>query len=375
MKWDRATTSLRSTRGIGGDRRAAIVALAVAGTLWGLTVPLSKLGLEWLGAGWLAVARFAIAAPLLALFARRTLRAALTPAVVAAGAVGYGVVIVLQNSGIERTSVSHAALIVGAVPVLVAALAAVLGRGSGARLMWVGSLLALAGVGLVAGGGGAGTSVEGDLLVLLSVTMSAAFIVAQPTLLAGRDPVAVTAVQLGAGGLAALPLAILLEGAPPAPVGGQALVAVLALALTGTLLAFSLFAWAQARVPAELAGAFVNLEPLVGALTGAVAFHDVVGPAQLLGGAVILAGIALGALPRRPKGAPSSARGAPSERRRAPARPQTARGSRPRGRTRERRREREPSAPARSPHERPASSSRGRSSPRTPALPCPTHRP
>jgi O-acetylserine/cysteine efflux transporter len=207
-------------------------------------------------------------------------------------------VIVLQNAGIERTSVSHAALIVGAVPVLVAAIAAVLGRGSGGRLMWAGSLLALAGVGLVAGGGGAGTSVSGDLLVLLSVTMSAAFIVGQPGLLAGRNPVAVTAVQLGTGGLAALPLAIALEGPPPAPANVDAVVAVLALALTGTMLAFALFAWGQARVPADLAGAFVNLEPLVGALTGALAFHDVVGPAQLLGGGVILAGIALGALPR-----------------------------------------------------------------------------
>jgi O-acetylserine/cysteine efflux transporter len=281
-----------------GDRRAAIVALALAGTLWGLTVPLSKLGLGWLGAGWLAVARFAIAAPLLALVARRQLRSALTPAVAAAGALGYGLVIVLQNAGIERTSVSHAALIVGAVPVLVAAITAATGRGSGGRLMWGGSLLALAGVGLVAGGGGAGTSLGGDLLVLLSVTMSASFIVAQPRLLARRDPAAVTAVQLGAGGLVALPLALLLEGAPPAPQSAAAVLAVLALALTGTMLAFWLFAWAQARVPAELAGAFVNLEPLVGALTGAVAFHDVVGPAQIAGGVAILAGIAIGALPR-----------------------------------------------------------------------------
>jgi O-acetylserine/cysteine efflux transporter len=294
----RARHAAAATRA-SGDRRAAIVALALAGTLWGLTVPLSKLGLEWLGPGWLAVARFAIAAPLLALVARRKARAALAPRVAAAGALGYGVVIVVQNAGIERTSVSHAALIVGAVPVLVAAIGAVLGRGSGSRLMWVGSLLALAGVGLVAGGGGAGTTLGGDVLVLVSVTMAAAFIVAQPTLLAGRDPAAVTAVQLGAGGLAALPLAIVLEGAPPAPADADTVVAVLALALTGTLLAFWLFAWAQARVPAELASAFVNLEPLVGALTGAVVFHDVVGPAQLVGGAAILAGIALGALPRR----------------------------------------------------------------------------
>ena len=57
----------------------AILALAAAGSLWGLTVPLSKLGLEWLGGGWLAVVRFAIAAPLLASPLAGGLRAALTP--------------------------------------------------------------------------------------------------------------------------------------------------------------------------------------------------------------------------------------------------------------------------------------------------------
>ena len=278
-------------------QRTAIVALATAGALWGLTVPLSKLGLEWLGAGWLAVVRFGIAAPLLALVARRHLRAALTPRIALAGAIGYGAVILLQNAGIERTSVSHAALIVGAVPVLVVIISALLGRGSSGSLAWAGSLVALAGVALVAGGGGAGTSVAGDLLVLLSVTGSAAFIVIQPGMLAGRDPAAVTAVQLGAGGLASLPVALVLEGAPPAPSGAGVVASVLMLALTGTALAFWLFAWAQARVPAAVAGAFVNLEPLVGALTGAVVFHDAVGPLQLAGGAAILAGIALG-LPR-----------------------------------------------------------------------------
>ena len=278
-------------------QRTAIVALATAGALWGLTVPLSKLGLEWLGAGWLTVARFGLAVPLLAFVARRRLRAALTPRIALAGALGYGVVIMLQNVGLERTSVSHAALIVGAVPVLVVIISALLRRGVSGATAWAGSLVALAGVGLVAGGGGAGTSVAGDLLVLLSVTGSATFIVIQPGLLAGRDPAAVTAVQLAAAGVAALPVAVVLEGAPPAPAGADAVVAVLALALTGTALAFWLFAWAQARVPAAVAGAFVNLEPLIGALTGAVAFHDAIGPAQIAGGAAILIGIALG-LPR-----------------------------------------------------------------------------
>jgi O-acetylserine/cysteine efflux transporter len=230
--------------------------------------------------------------------------------VIAAGAVGYGGVILLQNAGIARTSVTHASLIVGAVPVLVAVISAALGRGTAAGTAWIGSLLALAGVGLVAGGG-TGTSLAGDLLVLTSVTGSAGFIVAQPRLLHGRDAGAVTAVQLASGGLAVLPFAVLVEGVPPAPSAPTPIIALIALALTGTALAFWLFAWAQTRVPAEVAGAFVNLEPLVGAATGAVAFHDAVGGPQLLGGAMIVAGIALGALPGNRSAVAEEAAGRP----------------------------------------------------------------
>src|SRR5215218_3305699 len=289
----------------GGDTRrgGAILALAAAGALWGLTVPLSKLGLEWLGASWLTVARFGLAAPLLAVLARRNLRAALTPGVAAAGALGYGAVILLQNAGIERTSVSHAALVVGAVPVLVAIIAAAVGRATAGAAAWVGSLVAVAGVGLVASGGGAGATLAGDLLVLASVAGAAGLIVLQPRLLAGRDPGAVTAVQLGAAALAALPVAAIAEGAPAVPAAPAPVAAVTGLGLAGTLAAFWLFAWAQARVPAELAGAFVNLEPLVGAICGVVAFGDAVGLEQALGGLAILAGIAVAALaggrPRR----------------------------------------------------------------------------
>src|SRR6185312_6723952 len=144
-----------------GGTLAPVLALAVAGSLWGLTVPLSKLGMAWLDAGWLATVRFAIAAPLLGVLGRRHLRAALSPGVIAAG---YGGVILLQNTGIQHTSVTHASLIVGAVPVLVVVISATLGRGAASAAAWTGSLVALAGVGLVAGGGGTGTSLTGDLL-------------------------------------------------------------------------------------------------------------------------------------------------------------------------------------------------------------------
>jgi hypothetical protein len=98
--------------------------------------------------------------------------------------------------------------------------------------------------------------------------LSAAFTVAQAGLLPGRDPVAVTALLAAAG-----------------------------LTLAGTLAPSTLFAYGQARVSAEVAGAFVNLEPLVGAAAGAAAFGDPVGLAQAAGGAAILSGIALSSLP------------------------------------------------------------------------------
>lgn len=282
-------------------RRTAIFALAAAGLIWGLTVPLSKVALGWLDPAWLTVGRFAIAAPVLAWVARDHLRSAYSPAVAAWGAAGFGMVVVLQNAGIERTSVSHAALIVGAVPALVALISAATGRGTSGPLAWLGFAVALGGIGLVAGSG-AGASGSGDLLVLASAGLAAAFIVAQKPLLAGRDPVAVTAVQMAAAALAALPLALLAGTLPSGPPAGAQLGAFAALATVGTLLPFALYAWGQARVTAEVAGAFVNLEPVVGAVVGALAFGDVFATPQLLGGVAVVGGIALSLVPRGLRG-------------------------------------------------------------------------
>ncbi len=276
--------------------RRALFALSVAGLTWGLTVPLSKVVLHWLDPAWTTVLRFGIAAPLLALFARGRLRAAATPAVAAWGAVGFGVVIVLQNIGIERTSVTHAAMILGAVPILVALVAAAIGRGNATPVAWIGFAVALGGIGLVAGAGGS-SSPSGDVLILVSAVLSAATIVAQTRLLEGRDPVAVTAVQMAGAAVATLPLALLAGDLPTHGPSTHQLGAALTLVTVGSVVPFSLYAWGQARVRAEVAGAFVNLEPLVGTALGALVFHDPFGPTGLAGAAAILAGIALSALP------------------------------------------------------------------------------
>ncbi|MGH3215388.1 MAG: DMT family transporter, partial [Trebonia sp.] len=289
--------------------------LIAAGLLWGTTVPLSKLALEWLSPGWLTVVRFGLAAAVLLVAARgRGLRRAFTPAVLAAGALGYGGSVLLQNAGISRTSVTHAALLIGAVPVLVAIIAAVWHRTVARPMAWFGFTVSLGGIGLItAGGGGGGATLAGDGLVLASLVLSATVTVAQGRLLTGRDPVAVTAVQFLGAALGALPVAALTGSPPTMPSGAGPVLVVLALAAGGTLLPFTLFAFGQSKVSAEVAGAFLNLEPLVGAIAGAVAFGDPVGVPQAAGGVAIVAGIGLSSLPLITKPRAVSMRSRPIE--------------------------------------------------------------
>ena len=97
--------------------------------------------------------------------------------------------------------------------------------------------------------------------------LGSALIVVQGELLEGQDPVAVTAVQMGAA--AAFSLVFALPTALPvvAPRPEEA-IALAALVSVGSLIPFSLYAYGQARVSAEFAGAFVNLEPVVGVASG-----------------------------------------------------------------------------------------------------------
>jgi O-acetylserine/cysteine efflux transporter len=275
------------------SRRLVIPALITAGVLWGTTVPLSKLALAWMAPAWLAFARFGLAAAVLMVASRSRLRRAASPAILVSGGIGYGASVLLQNFGIERTSVTHAALLIGATPVLVAIIAATLRHSVARPLAWAGFALSLAGVGFIASGQGSGSTLGGDGLVLAAQLVSAGFTVSQARLLRGRDPVAVTGLQLMAAAVMVLPIALMTGPHMTGPVSGTALLATLGLVLGGTVGPTALFAFGQSRVAADVAGAFLNIEPLVGALLGVALFADPVGPVQIGGGAAIVSGIAL----------------------------------------------------------------------------------
>ncbi|GAB2842227.1 DMT family transporter [Actinocorallia aurea] len=286
-------------------RSGPLIALIASGVLWGITVPLTKVALDGLGPMWLTVLRFGLAAlPLLVMAGRTELRKAWKPKILAWGAVGYGAVIVLQSVGIARTSVAHASLIVGLVPVLGAIAAVILGRGGTGRTGWIGFGVAFLGIALVAGAGGGGATLSGDLLVFLSAALSAAFLMVQPGLLAGRRPLAVTAVQFTGAAIAAAPFAYLTEGAPAVPEAQGPLLALIGLVIAGTLIPYWLFAYAQAWVAPDLAGSFLNIEPVIGFGIGVVLFSDPFGPLQIAGGVAVILGLVLTALPQGGDDAP-----------------------------------------------------------------------
>jgi len=275
----------------------AVAALAAAGVAWGTSVPLSKAALGWLPPAWLVAVRFVLAAAvLLVMVDRAALRAALRWPVLAWGAVGLGGSVLVQNDGLARTSVTHAALLIGAGPVLVAVIAAAWHHNVARPVAWAGFAVSLGGVVVVASGRGGGATGLGDALVLGSVLLASTLTVAQARMLEGHDPAAITAVQFLGAAAGSLPVALASGGLPSLPAGRAGLVAVLAvagLALIGTLVPFTLFAYGQHQVSTEVAGAFLNLEPLVGALAGVVAFGDPAGPRLLLGAAAIVSGIVM----------------------------------------------------------------------------------
>ncbi|HEX2130343.1 MAG TPA: EamA family transporter, partial [Actinophytocola sp.] len=110
---------------------------------------------------------------------------------------------------------------------------------------------------------------------------------------AGLDVLSLTAWQLVAGGLALLPVAVLVEGAPPAldvpAVLGFGYVAVVA-----TALAFAAWFTGLRHLDAGTVGLVGLLNPVTGVLLGTVVAAEVLSVRQWAGLVLVLGGIVLG---------------------------------------------------------------------------------
>ena len=117
---------------------------------------------------------------------------------------------------------------------------------------------------------------------------------------AGIDLLTLVSWQLVVGGLVLVPLALLVEGAPPA-VDVPAVAGFLWLGGVGTALAYVCWFHGLTRMPAGAVSLIGLLNPVVGTVLGVVVVGEVFGPLQALGLALVLGGVLAGqlSLPKR----------------------------------------------------------------------------
>jgi len=224
---------------------------------------------------------------------------------------GIPVQFLLQFHGLARTTVSHASLMVGSLPVMLAVAGAMLAaRGAGEERLdlfgWLAVFASTVGATLIVLGGSRGgaargePSLTGDLMVLGSLIISLVWILMCKRLMQTHRPQVVSAFTVLSGTmmLAAWILGPLLfspwlhgKVAPP-PFAHVSAMAWVALAISGLLCTATttlLWNWGIHHVPASRAGIFLNLEPAVGSLLGVRLLGEHLGPFAWIGGGMILA--------------------------------------------------------------------------------------
>jgi probable blue pigment (indigoidine) exporter len=118
----------------------------------------------------------------------------------------------------------------------------------------------------------------------------------------GEGALAIAAWQLLAGSLVLLPLAVLVEGRPPA-LDPPALAGAAFVSLVATALAYVAWFAALARLPAASIGLIGLLNPATGVLLGAMLAAEPLGWPQVAGLALVAAGVLLGQARPRAAGA------------------------------------------------------------------------
>lgn len=200
----------------------------------------------------------------------------------------------LQFQGLARTTVSHASLMVGTLPVILALAATLFTSERMDRISWVALFGSTIGASLIVLGGrsasnSGGPTLQGDLLVVLSLTISVGWILMNKSLIASHGPMAVTTYSILSGTLM-LAIWVFATDGPP-PISGISHTAWIALACSGVLCTATttlLWNWGIHHVPASRAGVFLNIEPALGSILGVQLLGDSLGPLAWLGGALIL---------------------------------------------------------------------------------------
>jgi drug/metabolite transporter (DMT)-like permease len=286
-------------------------ALVVVYVFWGGTYLGIRVGVETIPPLLLAGARYLIAGLILFPFAIRggtpELRAADRPnraSWVACGIVGLLLLLggnALVSVGERTVPSGFASLLVATVPLWLLVMDAVLTRTWIGWLPLTGLLAGLAGVALLAGlgdgGGASGASGRGIAIILFAAVCWAVGTILSTRLKAlPQRPLLTTAMQMLVGG-AIITAVAAADGEFAhfglAQVSLRSWLALLYLIGPGSILALSAYGIAVRSLPTSTAATYAYVNPVVAVILGTLILSEKLTPMMLLGGALIVAAVAL----------------------------------------------------------------------------------
>ncbi|MFF1462886.1 DMT family transporter [Streptomyces sp. NPDC058330] len=294
---------------------AALPALAPSRRAW-VTDPVLLVAVVW-GASYLAakgittthtvvavlVLRFALVLPVLAVAARRGLRALGAAQWRGAGLLGLvlGGIFLLETYGVVHTSATNAGLIISLTMIFTPLAEAVVTRTRPSRAFVAAAGLSVAGVVLLTQGGGFTSPSAGDLLMLLAALARTVHVLAMARVKALRraDSLSLTTVQLGAA-VAVFAVLAAAPGTGPSPwtvaagFGAAEWAGLVFLSVFCTLFAFFVQMWSVRRTSPSRVSLLLGTEPLWAAAVGIAIGGERLGLLGVLGAVLVLAGTAWG---------------------------------------------------------------------------------
>ena len=220
---------------------------------------------------------------------------------VALGIVGQFFYQICFVAGVNGTSVSNSALIIGATPVVVAIASAALGRERITTLHWLGAATSAFGIYLVVGHGAnfGGAHLRGDLLVMASVGCWAIYSMGAATLIARHSPLYVTGMTFGIG---AVPYCLFALPALAAinwhTVSAYVYVSVVLSALLALCMAYLIWYTAIQAIGVARTSLYSNLVPVAAMAVAAVWLNEPITSIKVAGAAAVLTGLWLTRLGR-----------------------------------------------------------------------------
>ncbi|MES2209947.1 MAG: DMT family transporter [Chloroflexota bacterium] len=213
------------------------------------------------------------------------------------GAIGFGLYQMLWATALQSIPAGDSAFLIAATPVFTALFASVAGSDVLTRRKLVGALVSFAGVGIVVAGGpglGLGASLFGDGLTLLAAACWAIYSSWGAPVLVRHSPLRTTAWAMVGGSLMLLPIGLAQAAATPwgsispGAWAGFAYSTLIAAGIANVVVFHAI----KLLGPTRITG-LQFLVPFIAVLLGAAFLSEAVQPAQLAGGAVIIAGVAI----------------------------------------------------------------------------------